>query len=112
MGNCRKVDFCKFSHINEVQLMHEVDKESENDKNNIAIMGFNPNGNQSINKSKNNINKNKIPRGWCYQGVHCNNKSCTFKHRDLPIEEEGEDVKTWLPSEIRGPRLHTNRSTA
>jgi len=46
MGNCRKVDYCKFKHINEAKLMREVDKETENSKNNIVIMGFNPNSNQ------------------------------------------------------------------
>jgi hypothetical protein len=46
MGNCRKSDYCKFHHINEKQLMNEIDKESEQDKGNIVIMGFDPNSNK------------------------------------------------------------------
>lgn len=96
--------------------MREVEKEEEIDQNNIVIMGFDPNGNKSTTGNTNgttDISKtNKIPRGWCYQGVHCNNKYCQFKHRDLPADEEYEEGKTWLPSEIRGPRLHSRASDA
>jgi hypothetical protein len=54
-------------------LMREVDNESENDKSNIVIMGFDPNANKELKKfnssqyaSNNILDKHiKIPRGWC-----------------------------------------------
>lgn len=73
MGNCRKNGYCKFRHISEKMLMREVDNESENDKSNIVIMGFDPNANKDQKKfnraeygSNNILDKHiKIPRGWC-----------------------------------------------
>jgi len=46
--------------------------------------------------------------GWCWEGIHCTNPFCKFKHRNLPPVDSNPN--TSLPSSIRGPRQHKNSS--
>jgi len=50
--------------------------------------------------------------GWCWEGIHCTNPNCRFKHRNLPPIEDGSSPTRTLPSSIRGPRQHRNTSSA
>lgn len=42
--------------------------------------------------------------GWCWEGIHCTNPYCKFKHRNLPPVDSNQHSS--LPSSIRGPRQH------
>lgn len=42
--------------------------------------------------------------GWCWEGIHCTNPYCKFKHRNLPPVDSNPSSS--LPSSIRGPRQH------
>jgi len=42
--------------------------------------------------------------GWCWEGIHCTNPYCKFKHRNLPPVDSNPHSS--LPSSIRGPRQH------
>lgn len=62
-----------------------------------------PLGGEAISPKKN---------GWCWEGIHCTNTSCKFKHRNLPPIESGSSPTRTLPSSIRGPRQHRATSSA
>jgi len=75
-------------------------------------MGYSPNPkyiqNEILKDNTNNVNNNK---GWCYEGFHCNNINCKFKHRNL-LSTDTENRDRCLPSSIRGPRQHSKMSSA
>lgn len=48
--------------------------------------------------------------GWCWEGIHCTNPYCKFKHRNLPPVDSNPN--STLPSSIRGPRQHKATSNA
>lgn len=48
--------------------------------------------------------------GWCWEGIHCTNPYCKFKHRNLPPVDS--NPASALPSSIRGPRQHKATSNA
>lgn len=72
-------------------------------------MGYSPNPKKLI--EYNNLKYN-AKKGWCYEGIHCRNKNCNFKHRNEPVYEEGINPNRSLISSIRGPRQHSKTSSA
>jgi len=59
----------------------------------------------------NEEDKNSPKRnGWCWEGIHCTNPYCKFKHRNLPPCDS--NPHSTLPSSIRGPRQHKSTSSA
>jgi hypothetical protein len=84
--------------LSETELVDEVYGKNCNNKGNVVIMGYSPNPKKLIEYNNN--------RGWCYEGSHCRNVNCKFKHRDM------KDNNIYLTSSIRGPRQHSRTSSA